>query len=204
MPCVKNDPCCPGLADLPYGGVLCPACVLDARTKVAENERLRKLVQCCKRDHDYDGNCDLHPNGKDSLIQYYSQRSSDAENQLCRIARFLGRDATDAPGSDRTIAGLVIATIDVLREAVRVRGGCKILSDGDACDCALCTKDKQIDHLKTIIAGARIAGSGKVAIEWGPDWHPGSAEMGYYAGTDWTGPDIEDAWLYLGRKARKE
>jgi hypothetical protein len=42
----------------------------------------------------------------------------DLENQLCRIARVVGRDATEAPEQDRTIAGATIELIQKLRAAL--------------------------------------------------------------------------------------
>lgn len=42
----------------------------------------------------------------------------EAEDQLCRIAAYLGGDARQAPGDDKTIAGLAIETVKRLREAL--------------------------------------------------------------------------------------
>jgi hypothetical protein len=38
--------------------------------------------------------------------------------------------------------------IERLKEAVRVRGGCRVLSEGNACDCGLCKRDAEIERLK--------------------------------------------------------
>ncbi len=38
--------------------------------------------------------------------------------------------------------------IERLSEAVRVRGGCRMLSDGKDCDCGLCIRDKEIERLR--------------------------------------------------------
>jgi|SRR5208282_4906089 len=43
----------------------------------------------------------------------------ELENQLCRIAKTIGKDATGAPESDRTIAGATIARIMDLDAALR-------------------------------------------------------------------------------------
>jgi len=40
------------------------------------------------------------------------------------------------------------AEIQQLKEAVRVRGGCRMLSDGDNCDCGLCVRDNEIAQLQ--------------------------------------------------------
>lgn len=34
--------------------------VYSAHKLIAECQRLRKLVQCCPKDDDYDGNCRIH------------------------------------------------------------------------------------------------------------------------------------------------
>jgi hypothetical protein len=47
---------------------------------------------------------------------HYKQRNRESENQLCRIANYLKRDATAAPENDKTIAGLVIAEVERLRK----------------------------------------------------------------------------------------
>jgi DNA repair exonuclease SbcCD ATPase subunit len=39
------------------------------------------------------------------------------------------------------------AEIQQLKEAVRVRGGCRMLSDGDKCNCGLCKRDNEIQRL---------------------------------------------------------
>ena len=82
-------------------------------------------------------------------IERLREKSNGYENQLCRIAEFIGSDATEAPESDRTIAGLAIAEIERLKEAIRVRGGCRLLSEGEACDCGLCKRDNEIERLTT-------------------------------------------------------
>ena len=38
-----------------------------------------------------------------------------------------------------------------LQEALRVRGGCRMLSDGEGCDCGLCKRDKEIERLHAIV-----------------------------------------------------
>jgi hypothetical protein len=40
------------------------------------------------------------------------------------------------------------AEIERLKEAVRVRGGCRLLSDGDKCNCGLCVRDNEIERLR--------------------------------------------------------
>ena len=43
----------------------------------------------------------------------------ELENQLCRIAKAVGKDATGAPESDRTIAGATIERITQLEASLR-------------------------------------------------------------------------------------
>jgi DNA repair exonuclease SbcCD ATPase subunit len=42
-----------------------------------ENERLRSLVQCCSRDHNFDGNCDRHPKGLQARIEELERENRD-------------------------------------------------------------------------------------------------------------------------------
>jgi hypothetical protein len=44
------------------------------------------------------------------------------------------------------------AEIKRLKEAIRVRGGCRMLSDGDKCDCGLCVRDNEIERLANRVA----------------------------------------------------
>jgi len=59
--------------------------------------------------------------------------------------------------SERAVAAYEVLTwhlhrqqekIEQLKEAIRVRGGCRMLSDGDKCDCGLCTRDNEIEQLQ--------------------------------------------------------
>jgi len=38
------------------------------KTALAEIERMKPLVQCCERDHNYDGDCDVHRNGWRGIV----------------------------------------------------------------------------------------------------------------------------------------
>ncbi len=38
---------------------------------------VQKKSKCCERDHDMDGNCDRHPNGRNRLSLHMYQRSAD-------------------------------------------------------------------------------------------------------------------------------
>jgi hypothetical protein len=51
----------------------------------AENERLRPLVQCCSREHDFDGNCDRHPQGLQARVGELERELADykAAAPLC-------------------------------------------------------------------------------------------------------------------------
>jgi len=48
--------------------------------------------------------------------------------------------------------------IERLKEALRVRGGCRMLSEGDKCDCGLCKRDNEIARLQEIERFASHAG----------------------------------------------
>jgi hypothetical protein len=63
--------------------------------------------------------------------------------------------------SERAVAAYEVLTwhlhrqqekIEQLKEAIRVRGGCRMLSDGDKCDCGLCTRDNEIERLQERVA----------------------------------------------------
>jgi hypothetical protein len=79
----------------------------------------------------------------------FETKADGYEKQLVDIAAFLGKDATDPSGN--SIAEVVVAEIEQLREAIRVRGGCRLLSEGEGCGCGLCTRDHKIGRLITVI-----------------------------------------------------
>ena len=56
--------------------------------------------------------------GLNASRRYWQRKAEAAEEQLVRIATFLGRDARHAPDDDRCIAGLVIAEIKEQRDHV--------------------------------------------------------------------------------------
>lgn len=59
--------------------------VVVLRAQQEEIERLRSLVQCCERDYDYDGNCDVHlERPKVSLppTEYFYERAMERSQEL--------------------------------------------------------------------------------------------------------------------------
>lgn len=81
------------------------SCAALCREAADEIERLRSV--CIKQ---FDISLD-----QDLEIKQLRTRQRGDEDQLVRIANFLGGDARQAPESDPTIAGLVIAEIKRLR-----------------------------------------------------------------------------------------
>jgi hypothetical protein len=75
-------------------------------------------------------------------------------------------DITNQLDADlRLIADHQAAEIERLKEAIRVRGGCRMLSDGDKCDCGLCVRDNEIERLRERIQ-QHEAGMDSAGLSW--------------------------------------
>jgi len=92
-------------------------------------------------------------------IKRLKERARNSDDQFVWLAEWcrnnLGIDNNQVIGSASWPSRLVEVVahgcdMEMLRlkEAVRVRGGCRLLSQGDKCDCGLCKRDNEIKRLK--------------------------------------------------------
>jgi len=111
---------------------------------------------------------------------------NSCEKQLCFLSRWLeerfGINSNAVIGDleyppEKTLARVIVQSIEVeikrLKEAVRVRGGCRMLSEGDNCDCGLCVRDNEIERLKQWQLKATQALSACYHAAWREGWQDG-------------------------------
>ena len=107
---------CPKCATHHYRNDPCPDWECEPDGKIRKLNRLKDgRVAYDPKD---DWLIELANKQQQEIDSLYKRQRSD-EEQLCRIANFLGRDARHAPKNDTTIAGLVIDEINQLKNLVR-------------------------------------------------------------------------------------